>query len=96
MVDLMGEWVELTKRVKFRSVSHKRNYPDDDDDDWLMSHDRSIPLTAITIPDGIRSEPYSPKQTWEDVTIARPNDPDIPMWDDMDDMPEHAEIGEVF
>jgi hypothetical protein len=94
-LDLMGEWVQLTKRVKFRSVSHKRNYPDDDDDDWLMPHDRSIPLTAITIPDNIRSQPYSPKQTWEDVTIGRPNDPDIPMWDNMDDMPEHAEIGEV-
>jgi hypothetical protein len=92
-LDLMGEWIPLKKRVKFRSVQHKRNYPEIDDDDFLMPHGSAIDLTSITVPYDLKSEPFEPKQSWEQVHAGRAEDPDIPMWDDMEDIPEYGELG---
>ena len=91
-LDLLGEWIEMKKVVKFRSVEHKRNYPEVSDDNWLMHDGTSIPLESITIPADVISEPFSPKQTWENARgIA--DDMDIPMWnDDTAELPEHTEL----
>lgn len=91
-LDLMGEWIALKKRVKFRSVQHKRSYPEISDNDFLMPHGLTVELNSITVPDDLRSEPFEPKQTWEQVYAGRADDPDIPMWDDLDDMPEFGEL----
>lgn len=91
-LDLIGEWIPLKKRVKFRSVQHKRNYPPITDNEWLMPHGLSIELTAITIPDEIRSEPFEPKQSWDQILVGRADDPDIAMWTDIDDLPEYGEL----
>jgi hypothetical protein len=87
-----GEWIAASKTVKFRSTEHKRNYEDTPDDEFLMPHGRTVRLIPITIPDDIRSVPYEPKQTWEDVYRGRIDDPDINMWSDSDDAPETAEM----
>jgi hypothetical protein len=102
-LDVLGEWIPTPKTVKFRSVHHKRNFPDDVDE--FMPHDGSpIRLEPITIPDDLRSAPYSPKQSWDDVLTpgevfrlwdgtraGRGDDPDIPMWADWEDPPELLE-----
>jgi hypothetical protein len=90
-----GEWIGMIKRIKFASVEHKRNYAETPADDFLMPHGRTIRLETITIPDDIRSAPYTPKQTWADVLAGRIDDPDIPMWADSDDTPEFSESAEM-
>lgn len=87
-LNVFGEWIPMKKVVRFRSVEHKRNYEDIPDDEFLMPHGTAIRLVPITIPDDIYSVPYEPKQTWDSVTHSWSDDPDMPMWSDMDDRPE--------
>jgi hypothetical protein len=88
-LDVMGEWVTMVKTVKFLSVQHKRNLPESVDP--FMPHDGSpIQLEAISIPDDVKSAPFEPKQTWDDVKEGRIDDPDIAMWTSIDDTPEYA------
>jgi hypothetical protein len=91
-LDVIGEWLPLKKVVKFRSVTHKRNYPDVADDDFMMPHGPTLELQSITVPDDVRSEPFTPKQTWEQVHAYDTDDFDIPMWDDKDEIPEMREL----
>jgi hypothetical protein len=80
-LDVMGEWIEQKKRVKFRSVQHKRDFPADVDS--LMPHDGSaVKLLAPTIPDDAISEPYTPKN--ETDLRDELGDLDIAMWSDLD------------
>jgi hypothetical protein len=89
-LDVLGEWLPMEKRVSFRSVQHKRNFPEETD--IFMPHDgTSIRLEPITVPDDLRSAPYEPKQTWEDVAAGQIDDPDIAIWDDSQDAPEMHE-----
>jgi hypothetical protein len=89
-LDVLGEWIPAEKTVKFLSVQHKRNLPGNVDP--FMPHDGSpIRLEPITIPDDVWSAPYEPKQSWEDIARGRPDDPDIAMWDDSEDVPEYHE-----
>jgi hypothetical protein len=102
-LDVIGEWIPTPKTVKFRSVHHKRNFPDDAD--IFMPHDGSpIRLEPITVPDDLRSAPYVPRQSWDAVLspadtfrlwdethAGRGDDPDIPMWADWEDTPESME-----
>lgn len=90
-LEVMGEWIITEKSVNFLSVQHKRDIPLDVDP--FMPHDGSpIRLSPITIPDDVKSAPYEPKQTWEDIMRGRVDDPDIAMWDDAEDLPE-AQLG---
>jgi hypothetical protein len=82
-LELYGEWIEMKKVVKFRSVEHKRNYPEVNDSDFLIHDGTSIPLESITIPSDVISEPYSPKQTWEDAMRGAIDDMDIAMASDI-------------
>ena len=92
-LELYGEWVAMTKAVRFRSVEHKRYYPDIPDEEFMMPHGPVIRLNTITIPDDVYSAPYEPKQNWEDAYHGWNDDPDMPMWSEIDDSPELAEIG---
>jgi hypothetical protein len=90
-LDVLGEWMEMDKTVSFYSVLHKRNFAEDVD--IFMPHDgTSIRLDAITAPDELRSAPYEPKQTWEEVARGKIDDPDMAMWDDSEDSPELHEM----
>lgn len=89
-LDVYGEWAPMDKTVKFLSVHHKRNYADDVD--VFMPHGPVISLTTITIPDHVLSAPYEPKQSWDDISHAWHDDPDMPMWSDRDDSPELSEM----
>lgn len=80
-LEVIGEWMPTTKRVKFRSVMHKRNFPDDVDMIFPVHSGEAIRLDSITIPDDIESAPFEPKQSWEDVHHAWNTDPDIPIWE---------------
>lgn len=89
-LDVIGQWIPMEKSVKFHSVEHKRNYPDDVDP--FLPHPARIRLESITIPDDIQSEPFTPKQTWDSVNLGRVDDPDIPMFSLSDDEPEYGEL----
>jgi len=69
-LDVLGEWIPTPKTVNFRSVRHKRNFPDDimeSDPTFAFEHDGSpLTLESITIPNNARSAPYVPKQSWDD------------------------------
>jgi hypothetical protein len=93
-LDLYGEWIEMKKKVKFRSVEHKRNYPEVNDDDFLIHDGTSIELESITIPSDVISEPFNPKQTWEDIAKGAIDDMDIAMATDI--FPEIPEMAELF
>ena len=80
-LDVMGEWVELPKRVKFTSVQHKRNMPADVD--AFLPHDGTmINLDAITVPDDLESEPYERPDaaTLIEMEGTDGDDLDIVMW----------------
>jgi len=81
-LDVIGEWIPTTKRVKFRSVMHKRNFPDDIDMIFPVHSGDPIRLDSITIPDDIESAPFEPKQNWEDIHHAWNTDSDLPIWED--------------
>lgn len=105
-LDVLGEWVEMPKRVSFGSVQHKRDFPMDVDP--MMPHDgTAISLEPFALPDDIISAPYRPKQTWRDVrdtlmcvTSGRRRttsdgeilDPDIPIFGDTDFGPDGLAI----
>ena len=43
-----------------------------------MPHDgTAIRLEPITVPDELKSAPYRPKQTWEEIAARQMDDPDI-------------------
>lgn len=82
-LDVMGEWISMPKQVRFLSVQHKRHFPDDTDP--FMPHDGGpMKLTPMTVPDDLRSMPYQPKQTWEnlrDVYLASGSYDRTPIFD---------------
>lgn len=73
-LDVLGEWIPTPKTVNFRSVRHKRHFPDsimDTDPTFAFGHDGTpIALDPIYIPDDVRSAPYVPKQSWDDTLTA--------------------------
>jgi hypothetical protein len=86
-LDVIGEWIPASKTVKFLSVQHKRILPEWADP--FMPHDGGmIPLDSITVTDDVRSAPYEPKQTWEDIYAGRAEDMDIAMIDDLTNITE--------
>lgn len=95
-LELYGEWVMMEKSVKFRSVEHKRHYADIPDDDFLMPHGPVIRLEPITIPHDVYSAPYEPKQNWEDAYHGWNDDPDMPMFSDIDENPDLEETGAML
>jgi hypothetical protein len=80
-LDIMGEWIELPKVVKFTSVQHKRHMPADVD--AFLSHDGTmINLDTITVPDDLESEPYRRPSAEELLEIEGMDgdDLDLVMW----------------
>jgi hypothetical protein len=73
-LDVLGEWIPTPKTVNFRSVRHKRHFPDSimgTDPTFAFGHDGTpIALDPIYIPDDVRSAPYVPKQSWDDTLTA--------------------------
>lgn len=77
-LDVLGEWPEMPKTIKFTSIHHKRTIPDDIEP-MLPHTGEGIRLGTITIPDNLMSEPYD---IIEHETHL--GDLDMPMWEPND------------
>lgn len=91
-LDVMGEWIPMSKQVTFRSVEHKRNYEEIADDDFLMGHGASIKMYPFTFPDDARSTPYEPKATWNETRVNKLDDPDMVMFNEFSETDELLEM----
>lgn len=92
-LETMGEWIPMKKTVTFTSVTHKRDYEESPDDEFLITHAKTIHMSPFTFPDDARSMPYEPKATWDETRVNKLDDPEIVMFNEV---PETTELLEMM
>lgn len=84
-LDLLGEWPEFPKSIKFTSIQNKRNLPEWVDTMGLPREpgQDTIPLYTFTLPHDAESECYRADSP-TDHADKRADELDMPVWDSED------------